>query len=99
VQPVKESNSGMNSRLPTHHSTGLREKSRGSVSFSLGVRSQEIHPSEMCREETVTIRDFYIKLPSAYTPELKKDKRVKTYAHIYESYFGAGRSVYQGAVA
>lgn len=42
-----------------------------------------------------TIRDFYIKLPSAYTPELKKDKRVKTYAHIYENYFGAGKSVYQ----
>ena len=46
-----------------------------------------------------TIRDFYIKLPSAYTPELKKDKRVKTYAHVYENYFGAGKSVYQGAVA
>jgi type I restriction enzyme R subunit len=41
-----------------------------------------------------TIRDFYIKLPSAYTPQLKKDKRAKTYAHIYENYFGAGRSVY-----
>ena len=45
-----------------------------------------------------TIRDFYIRLPSAYTPELKKDKRVKTYAHIYENYFGAGRSVYQEAI-
>ena len=44
-----------------------------------------------------TIRDFYIKLPTAYTPDLKKDKRVKTYAHIYENYFGAGQSIYQQA--
>lgn len=44
-----------------------------------------------------TIRDFYIKLPMAYTPDLKKDKRVKTYAHIYENYFGAGQSIYQQA--
>lgn len=43
-----------------------------------------------------TIRDFYIKLPGAYTPELKKDKRAKTYAHSYENYFGAEQSVYQG---
>ena len=43
-----------------------------------------------------TIRDFYIRLPEAYTPELKKEKRAKTYAHIYENYFGAGLSVYQG---
>ncbi|MFN3326680.1 MAG: type I restriction endonuclease subunit R [Bryobacteraceae bacterium] len=42
-----------------------------------------------------TIRDFYIKLPEAYTPELKKDKRARTYAHIYENYSGAGQSVYQ----
>lgn len=46
-----------------------------------------------------TIRDFFIKLPVAYTPALKKDKRVKTYAHIYENYFGAGQSVYQGAAS
>lgn len=42
-----------------------------------------------------TIRDFYIKLPPAYTPQLKKDKRAMTYAHLFENYFGAGRSVYQ----
>lgn len=44
-----------------------------------------------------TIRDFFIQLPKAYTIELKKDKRAKTYAHIFENYFGAGQSVYQGA--
>jgi type I restriction enzyme R subunit len=42
-----------------------------------------------------TIRDFFIKLPSVYTIELKKDKRAKTFAHIYENYFGGGRSIYQ----
>lgn len=46
-----------------------------------------------------TIRDFYIKLPKAYSPDLKKDKRVKTYAHIYENYFWAGQSVYLGMSA
>lgn len=44
-----------------------------------------------------TIRDYFIQLPKAYTVELKKEKRARTYAHIYESYFGAGQSVYQGA--
>lgn len=43
-----------------------------------------------------TIRDLYIQLPAAFTPALKREKRAKTYAHIYENYFGAGRSVYQG---
>jgi type I restriction enzyme R subunit len=46
-----------------------------------------------------TIRDFYIKLPKTYTPELKKEKRVKTYAHLYENYFGAGQSVYQASTS
>lgn len=46
-----------------------------------------------------TIRDYFIQLPKAYTVELKKEKRAKTYAHIYENYFGAGQSVYQGAAA
>ena len=44
-----------------------------------------------------TIRDFFINLPDAYTPVLRKDKRAKTYAHIYENYFGPGQSVYQQA--
>lgn len=43
-----------------------------------------------------TIRDFFIQLPKVYTLELKKEKRSKTYAHIYENYSGAGQSMYQG---
>jgi len=46
-----------------------------------------------------TIRDIFRGLPKAYSPDLKKDKRVKTYAHIYENYFGAGQSIYQGMSA
>lgn len=46
-----------------------------------------------------TIRDFFLQLPKAYTIELKKEKRSKTYAHIYENYSGAGQSVYQGMSA
>lgn len=42
-----------------------------------------------------TIRDFFRLLPDPYTPEIKKEKRSRTYAHIYENYFGAGQSVYE----
>lgn len=46
-----------------------------------------------------TIRDFYIQLPPAYTPQLKKDKRARTYAHLFENYFGAGRSIYSSTAS
>lgn len=44
-----------------------------------------------------TIRDYLQKLPPAFTPIIIQDKRAKTYAHIYENYFGSNKSVYQGA--
>lgn len=44
-----------------------------------------------------TIWAYCRKLPSPYSIDLKREKRVRTYAHIYENYFGAGRSVYQRA--
>lgn len=46
-----------------------------------------------------TIRDFYSKLPVPYTPVLRKVKREKTFAHIYESYMGTGQSVYDSPSA
>jgi type I restriction enzyme R subunit len=42
-----------------------------------------------------TIWSYCRKLPSPYTTDLKREKRAQTYAHIYENYFGAGKSVYQ----
>lgn len=42
-----------------------------------------------------TIRDYLQKLPPAFTPIIIQDKRAKTYAHIYENYFGSNKSVYQ----
>ncbi len=44
-----------------------------------------------------TIWAYCRKLPGAYSIDLKREKRVRTYAHIYENYFGAGRSIYQEA--
>ena len=35
------------------------------------------------------------KLPSAYTRELQSQKLATAFAHIYDAYSGAGRSVYQ----
>lgn len=36
-------------------------------------------------------------LPEQYTPDLYEKKCVTLYQHIYESYFGAGRSIYTAA--
>jgi type I restriction enzyme R subunit len=40
-------------------------------------------------------RAFATSLPSIYTEDLRRDKSDRAYAHIYDCYFGAGRSVYQ----
>lgn len=43
----------------------------------------------------VTIRDVLAGLPRCYTPGLFNRKRQEVYQHVYDSYCGAGRSVYQ----
>ena len=46
------------------------------------------------------IANFYHDLPSPpYTKDIKQQKRELTFGHIYDSYAGAGRSVYQGVNA
>jgi hypothetical protein len=35
-------------------------------------------------------------LPAPYDKDLRTEKFARTYAHIYDHYFGAGRSIYQG---
>ena len=45
-----------------------------------------------------TIRQAVRALPPAYSPELKRVKVNLTYAHVYDSYFGSGGSLYQAAV-
>jgi hypothetical protein len=44
----------------------------------------------------VTIEDIlYKKLPEPkYTPEIKQEKTILVYQHVYDSYSGAGQSVY-----
>jgi type I restriction enzyme R subunit len=42
-------------------------------------------------------RAFATALPSIYSEELRRDKSDRAYAHIYDCYFGAGRSVYERA--
>lgn len=36
-------------------------------------------------------------LPVTYSPQIYEEKCTAVYQHVYDSYFGAGRSVYQGA--
>jgi type I restriction enzyme R subunit len=40
-------------------------------------------------------RTFERELPAIYSEQLRHDKTDRAYAHVYESYFGAGRSVYE----
>lgn len=42
-----------------------------------------------------TIRDYYRTLPSAYSEQLRREKRTLTYAHIYDNYAGVGKSIYE----
>ena len=36
-------------------------------------------------------------LPRAYTPELFEQKTTAVFQHVYDAYYGAGRSVYAAA--
>jgi type I restriction enzyme R subunit len=36
-------------------------------------------------------------LPKTYTPDIYKEKCHAAYQHVYDSYFGAGKSVYAEA--
>ncbi len=36
-------------------------------------------------------------LPKAYTPELFEQKTIAVFQHVYDAYYGAGRSVYAAA--
>jgi type I restriction enzyme R subunit len=44
----------------------------------------------------VTIEDIlWERLPEPpYSPEIKKEKSILVYQHVYDSYYGAGQSVY-----
>jgi type I restriction enzyme R subunit len=37
-------------------------------------------------------------LPSVYSPEMFKQKCEAVYLHVYDSYYGAGRSLYASAL-
>ena len=42
----------------------------------------------------LTIEETLDKLPSAYTPDVYQQKCEVVYQHVYDSYYGSGRSVY-----
>ena len=44
-----------------------------------------------------TIAEILDRLPETYSKELYEEKCAITYQHIYDNYYGAGRSVYQSA--
>jgi type I restriction enzyme R subunit len=36
-------------------------------------------------------------LPRAYTPELFEEKATAIFQHVYDAYYGAGKSIYASA--
>ncbi|HQB13967.1 MAG TPA: DUF3387 domain-containing protein [Syntrophales bacterium] len=49
-------------------------------------------------EVRVTIEKLLDKgLPRAYTPELFEQKTAAVFQHVYDAYYGAGRSIYAAA--
>jgi type I restriction enzyme R subunit len=75
---------------------GLLEKLKHKQLMALDWRMKPPVKADVER----TIRDAYLALPKpTYTDELRKEKRVLTYAHIYDNYFGTGKSVYRSSVA
>lgn len=45
----------------------------------------------------VAIKDVLDKLPSSYSADLYEQKCHEVYQHVYESYYGQGRSIYDSA--
>ena len=45
----------------------------------------------------LTIEQVLDKLPTAFTPELYKAKCEVVYQHVYDAYYGAGKSLYATA--
>jgi len=43
-----------------------------------------------------TLRLEMRRLPPQYTREIRAEKMARAYAHVYDHYFGEGRSAYSG---
>jgi type I restriction enzyme R subunit len=39
------------------------------------------------------------RLPDRYTKDIRSEKMARAYAHVYDHYYGAGRSAYQATFA
>lgn len=50
--------------------------------------------SRMRAAVQVAIRDILDKLPEVYGNDLYQQKREVVYQHVYDSYYGAGKSIY-----
>jgi type I restriction enzyme, R subunit len=44
------------------------------------------------------IKDFLGRLPSAFTPSVRAEKMDLAFQHVYDSYYGDGKSIYRVAV-
>ena len=43
------------------------------------------------------VKAFLARLPAAFTPALRAEKMDLAFQHVYDSYYGDGRSVYAAA--
>lgn len=46
-----------------------------------------------------TLRLEIRRLPAQYTKDIRSEKMARAYAHVYDHYYGAGRSAYESSVA
>ena len=46
-----------------------------------------------------TLKQEMRRLPAAFSKDIRAEKFARAYAHVYDHYFGAGQSAYQGARA
>ena len=61
----------------------------------LGKEPEPDPPQQVRASVRVTIETMLDKgLPRAYTPEVYQEKSDLVYQHVFDNYFGAGRSVY-----
>jgi len=78
----------------------VKSSARGMLfALKAGKRVLDWRKRQQARAEVrVTIEKLLDQgLPRAYTPELFEQKTAAVFQHVYDAYYGAGRSVYAAA--
>jgi hypothetical protein len=83
---------GLDSDYATLHKDGKDDSDR----FQLHLTNIIVSWMEAPAAARV-VTDILDRLPDAFSVDVYRDKVEKVYQHVYDSYFGEGRSVYAAA--